>query len=96
MRLIDADEAIKDAELNYGEVCSVQLMKYFLEKQPTIEIADSGSEGCESCINQHCITCEHIMTDENYEPCRSCSSIHRNYKPTNYCCECGKRLVGID
>lgn len=184
MRLIDADAAIKDAELNYGGACDVELVKYFIEKQPTInmerkiewkDIVDKlkgrmdvcnysffanenmiigtvkdryidlwvanefiksmvidekimmlveqayyeltgrscaiayrvGDKdkinsyynikqkyGCEACNNKYCITCVYQTVDEWSEPCISCSSEHRKYKPTNYCCECGKRLIG--
>lgn len=94
MRTIDADAALQDANLNYGGVYDAILMKHFLERQPTVKAIDSGSEGCEACINKYCITCVYQTVDEWSEPCFSCASEHRNYKPTNYCCECGKNLTG--
>lgn len=36
MRLIDADAAIKDARINYGDVHDAVLMEHFLNSQPTI------------------------------------------------------------
>lgn len=93
MRLIDADAAMKDAEINYSRIYDVPLMKYFLEKQPTVITIGGDTEGCEACKNKYCMTCIYQLVDEWSEPCSSCSSEHRNYKPTNYCCECGKRLI---
>lgn len=92
MRLIDADTAIKDAELNYGEVCSVQLMKYFLEKQPTLEISARNLEGCIFCNNEHCSTCIYAVSP-GYNLCHKCSPENREYEPYNYCPHCGKYLA---
>lgn len=38
MRLIDADAAVKDARLNYGDVHDAVLMEQFLRSQPTVTL----------------------------------------------------------
>ncbi len=42
MRLIDADAAVKDAHLNYGDVHDAVLMKHFLDSQPTIFLSQNN------------------------------------------------------
>lgn len=90
MRLIDADVALQEANLNYGGVYDTPLVKYFIEKQPTIDI--NNSEGCDFCNSKHCSTCVHAIQDGNSEPCATCSKENRKYEPHRYCPHCGKRL----
>ena len=92
MRLIDADAAIKDANLNYGGVYDAVLVKRFLDRKPTVLFFGSDSDGCEDCNKQYCITCTYCGISDGYEPCISCDETHQNYRPTNYCPECGKKL----
>lgn len=42
MRLIDADAAVKDARLNYGDVHDAVLMEHFLNSQPTIFLSPNN------------------------------------------------------
>jgi hypothetical protein len=47
MRLIDADAAIKDARLNYGDVHDAVLMEHFLNSQPMVEVVVK----CKDCTH---------------------------------------------
>lgn len=42
MRLIDADAAVKDARLNYGDVHDAVLIEHFLDSQPTISLSQNN------------------------------------------------------
>lgn len=93
MRLIDADAALQDANLNYGGLYDIPLVKYFIEKQPTVDINNiNDSDGCDSCNNKRCSTCVYAIQDEYSEPCDVCSKEKRKYEPYNFCPHCGKSL----
>lgn len=90
MRFIDADAALQDANLNYGGVYDTPLVKYFIEKQPTIDI--NNSDGCDYCKDERCDTCIYCVTIGSEKPCCDCSPSNRKYESHNFCPHCGKRL----
>ena len=94
-RYIDANIAIKDARLNYGDIHDAINMEKFIKNQPTADVAPvihaywmnphwCNSISCADCSNCHKTSyhVDYYGVQNNYKQCPYCGAI-MNERTTN-------------